>query len=140
MCAPGVDRPGHLDAVVMFDNVLDRHNGVGPVRHRAAGRDLHRLARRRAAARRARPAAIRKTTGNVPGTSAARIAKPSIAELGNGGRSITRRNVLRQHAARRLGDRDRLGLERPDPREHARAGLRRSTASVGASGTYANGA
>ena len=38
-----------------------------------------------------RPAAIRKPTGSVPGVSSARIAKPSIAELGNGGRSTAAR-------------------------------------------------
>ena len=38
-----------------------------------------------------RPAAIRATTGNRPGVSAARTAKPSIAELGNGGRSTVAR-------------------------------------------------
>src|SRR6266550_3076737 len=37
------------------------------------------------------PAAMRATTGSTPGASAARRAKPSIAELGNGGRSTTAR-------------------------------------------------
>ena len=36
-----------------------------------------------------RPAAIRATTGSVPGVSAARSANPSIAELGKRGRSTT---------------------------------------------------
>ena len=35
------------------------------------------------------PAAIRATTGSVPGVSEARRANPSIAELANGGRSTT---------------------------------------------------
>src|SRR2546430_8825867 len=34
------------------------------------------------------PAAMRATTGNRAGASSARTANPSIAELGNGGRSI----------------------------------------------------
>ena len=33
------------------------------------------------------PAAMRPTTANLPGTSVERTANPSIAELGNGGRS-----------------------------------------------------
>ena len=36
-----------------------------------------------------RPAAICSTTGSLPGRSPARTAKPSIAELGNGGRSTS---------------------------------------------------
>src|ERR671930_972774 len=36
-----------------------------------------------------RPAAIRAATGSVPGVSSDRTAKPSIAELGKGGRSTT---------------------------------------------------
>src|SRR5581483_10922589 len=36
-----------------------------------------------------RPAAMRNTTGRRPGASSARSANPSIAELGNGGRSTT---------------------------------------------------
>src|SRR5437773_12088668 len=38
-----------------------------------------------------RPAAIRATTGKRPGVSSERTAKPSIAELGKGGRSTTAR-------------------------------------------------
>src|SRR5436190_12520537 len=37
------------------------------------------------------PAATRPTIGNVPGTSDERTANPSIAELGNGGRSTVDR-------------------------------------------------
>ena len=38
-----VDRIRHLHAVVIFDNILDRHDGVCSGRHRAARGDLHRL-------------------------------------------------------------------------------------------------
>src|SRR6266545_1754739 len=38
-----------------------------------------------------RPAAIRSTTTKLPGVSAARTANPSIAELGNGGKSTAAR-------------------------------------------------
>ena len=70
-----------------------------------------------------RPAAIRKTTGNSPGTSAALIAKPSMAELGNGaGRSAPQRPP-RAHGPRlRRPEPARIRADR-DPREHARQGF-----------------
>src|SRR5690242_6632983 len=40
-----------------------------------------------------RPAATLATTGNIPGVSAERTAKPSIAELAKGGKSTTERAV-----------------------------------------------
>ena len=46
------------------------------------------------------PAAIRATIGSRPGVSSDRTAKPSIAELGKGGRSTAASAVHGQHAAR----------------------------------------
>src|SRR5581483_1356936 len=61
------------------------------------------------------PAATSPASGSVPGASAARSAKPSIAERGN--------DVFREHAAGSVGDRDALRLERLHPLEHARERL-----------------
>ncbi len=107
--------------VVMFDNILDGDDGVGALRDDAAGRDPHRLARRERAPA-GRPAAIRATTGSVPGVSAARTANPSIAELANGGRSTAARAPARRARGRR-----------PPRAARARAGSGCARASTGAS-------
>ena len=85
VCAP-LDRLLDFDRVVILDNILEGDDGIGSLRYEAAGCNAHRLTgleRRGAGA----PAAIRWTTGSRPGVSDDRSAKPSIAELSNGGRS-----------------------------------------------------
>ena len=70
--------------------VLDHHDRVGAGRHRRAGHDADRLARRRRRDRRRRPAATSPTTASSTGasaTSTARTAYPSTAVLANGGTS-----------------------------------------------------
>ena len=69
------------------------------------------------------PAAIRATIGKRPGVSADRTANPSIAELGNGGRSTTRAGGLGEHAAGGMTERDRLHGQRADALEDERLGL-----------------
>ena len=59
------------------------------------------------------PAADSPATGSVPGRSPARTAKPSIAELRNGGRSTRAGRGLGEHASRRVADRHGFRLERP---------------------------
>ena len=86
-----LDRQATSTASSCSDNNLDRHDGVGALRHDAARRDRHRLAgleRRSAPGARLR---CGRRPAAAPGVSAARSAKPSIAELGNGGRSTAAR-------------------------------------------------
>ena len=70
-----------------------------------------------------RPAAIRSTTGSVPGRSAARTAKPSIAELANGGRSTSAHTRLGRHAPGRVPEGHRLRREGLRTGEHERLRL-----------------
>ena len=55
--------------------------------------------------------------------SAARIAKPSIAEAANGGTSFGRAGVERERAPERVVEVDLLGVEHVGVREHGRARL-----------------
>ena len=66
---------------------------------------------------------MRKTTGSVPGVSAARTANPSIALLGNGGRSTTAARSLGEHAPGRLLERNPLRRQRLDALENEALGL-----------------
>ena len=72
---------GDLDAVVLFDNELDRHDGVGARRERCRRSRSPSPRRPRAAARRAGPPRSGRRPAASPGASAARTANPSIAEL-----------------------------------------------------------
>ena len=72
-----------------------------PVGDDAAGRDRHRLARPRAPRRQAARRRCARRPGASPGASAARSAKPSIAEAGNGGRSTAASARRRRARARR---------------------------------------
>ena len=109
--------------------VLDRNDRVGSGRDRRAGGDPHRLAAATVASGR-RPIIARPTTFSSTGTdveapaaSAARTAKPSIAEDANSGRSMVGHDVSAEHAPVRLGERQ---LER---RERETFDSRRSRAS-----------
>ena len=87
-----------------------RSRSASPPRSPAAGRRAHRRRSGR------RPA-------SSPGRSPARTAKPSIAELGNGGRSTARATSSASTRPAAVGNRDGLRVERPDPREHSREGF-----------------
>ena len=97
---------------------LDGHDGVGALGNGAAGGDRHRLAapsgRRGTRRRRSAPTTERHGRASV---SAERNAKPSIAELANGGRSTVAAARLGQYAPGRALDRHALGLERLRPIE-----------------------
>ena len=125
-----------FDPVVLLDNMLDRHDGVGSLGHGAPGRDLHRLAgRERAAGGQAGgdPEDDRQAAGEVAGAD-----REAVHRRAREGRQIdTSGDVLRKHAARRGVNRDALRVERPRP-GRARARGRRRWRATGASGTYAN--
>ena len=116
------DRAWHLHAVVTLDNVLDRNDGIRSRRHRAAGRDLHRLARLQRSLRRqpgSDPKDDRQLTRDVR-----RPDRKTVHRRARKRRQVDQRlDVLREHAAGRLGNRNGLGVERLHPREHARKGF-----------------
>ena len=129
---------GIVDCVVLLDNMLDRDDGIGALGDDAARRDSHRLAGLerplgRPAGRdpeddRQRPGRVRRADGEAVHRRARERRQVDA-----------RARVLGEHAARGLGERHRLGLERPDAREHQRERLldreqRRRIASA-----YANG-
>ena len=71
------------------------------------------------------PAAMCATTSSstgasslAPARSAARTAKPSIAELSNGATSMSLVGILGEHAAERVEQRDALGGQRLHEAEH----------------------
>lgn len=113
----GIERLADVDFVVTFDNILERDDGIGSVRDRAAGRDRHRLA------------ATQLTLGRTPGCDA-----PSHGQGSRGvrradgetvhrrvceGRQVDERNrLLRQHAARCPLERDALRRQRTDALEN----------------------
>ncbi len=108
MCAP--DRPSSeiVHAVVLSGQQArsgQRRPRRPARRHRSRWRRRNRT---RADPRSGRPAADSPTIRRVPGRSAARTAKPSIAELANGGRSTLAAHVLRGDASSRRRDRHRL--------------------------------
>ena len=111
-----------LDLVVCLDNKLDRHDRVGALRHGAPGRDLHRLAgRERAVGGQAGgdPEHDRQAARQVAGAD-----REAVHRRARERRQIDASgDVLREHAARRGGDRDALRVERAGAGEHAREGV-----------------
>ena len=87
MFAPRSTACSILDRVVIFDNILEGDDGIGSLRHDSAGGDAHRLSSLERTRRRACPQGSGERPAAVPGVSLERSAKPSIAELSNGGRS-----------------------------------------------------
>ena len=101
-----------------------RDDGIGTLGHDAAGRDPHRLARLRAAARAGRPAAIReRRPAASPACPPRAAANPSIAELGNGGRSTSARAASASTRPAAALERDRLRRQRRGALEHEAQGL-----------------
>ena len=98
---------------------LHRHHRVGALGHHRAGGDAHRGARLHRARRKGWPARDSpddRQLGRGPGHAR---AKPSIAELSNGGTSSPAASVLGEHPAERPLQRHVLRGERPAPRvEH----------------------
>ena len=114
------DRRAHLQAAVLLLDELERDDGVGALRHHAAGGDAHGLARRerphRRVARR-NPAGHRERQRRV-----GRVGRAQRVAVH--GRARERRQVddgdggLGEDAPGRALDRDALGLERLRPVEH----------------------
>jgi hypothetical protein len=108
--------------VVCFDNKLHGDDRVGPGRHGASGRDLHRFARLQ------RPIGGQACRDPVNDGEAPReIARPDREAVhrraGERRQVDLRGDVLRQHPAGCGADLDRLRVERARPGEHAREGV-----------------
>ena len=121
--APGRDLvvEGHAVAVARHELDLERRR-----RRRRASRRRSRCGsprRRRARRRPGAPARDSPTMRSARPRRAERTAKPSIARIGEGGHVALGDDVLGQHAAERILDRDVLGGQRAHGGENLRARL-----------------
>ncbi len=113
----GLDRLRDLNRVVLLDNVLDRDDGVGLVRHDRPGRDGHGTAGLDRASNGC-PAADSPTTRSVPG-SIGRAHGEAVHRRARERRQVDPgTDVLRADASARLGDRHDLRRKRPGELQH----------------------
>jgi hypothetical protein len=107
---------GDFDCIVVLDHTLDWTTASAPSGTTppvAIAIDCPAASGRVAG----RPAAMRSTTGRRPACPSARTANPSIAELGNGGRSTAAVASAARTRPAAAGERNDLTRQRPDARE-----------------------
>ena len=105
-----------LDRAVVLDHALDRNDRIRALGHDGARRDRHRLS----GCERARRRTTRRDPldhGQPPGSVAGADGEPVHRRAWKRRQVDRGRRVLREHAARRLGEGNRLRGKRPHARE-----------------------